>query len=174
MLAFSALDTVGLPASGDISVLVAAASRDDPLPAIAALGFLGAMMGDHAAFWFARVGRAWLARFIRVGKTEQKMYARLERNAPATLIVGRLVAAVRSEVALAAGASSLSYARFTGWNALGCALWAIVFTALGRGLADTVDVDRLAGKIHRYGAIIAIAAVAAYVVWWFLKRRRDR
>ena len=140
VFAFSALDTVGLPASGDVAVLVASASGDYPLAAVAALGFAGAMLGDHAAYWFGRIGRRWLERFIKVGHGERKLYAKLERSAPLTLVAGRIIAAVRSEVAIAAGASSLPYARFTLWNAAGCAIWAIAFTLIGRALRSAARV----------------------------------
>ena len=171
VFAFSALDTVGLPASGDVSVLVAAASGDYPLPAIAALGFAGALLGDHAAYWFGRIGRRALERFIRVGDRERRLYVKLDRNAPLTLAGGRIVAAVRSEVAIAAGASRLPYARFTLWNAIGCATWAIGFTLLGWTLADFVDVDALASELHRYGTILLIAAITGYVLWRVYRRR---
>ncbi len=171
VFAFSALDTLGLPASGDVSVLVASASGEYSLAAIAALACAGAMLGDHTAYWFGRIGRRWLERYIRIGHGERKLYARLERNAPLTLVIGRIIAAVRSEVAIAAGASSLPYSRFTLWNAIGCAIWAVAFTLLGWALAGVVDVEALASELHRYGAVVAVAAVGGYVLWRLYRHR---
>ena len=128
----SMLDSVGLPATGDAIVITYSAASDKPLGLIILVAFLGGVCGDHIAYWVGRLGGARLLhRFLDPAK-EQRLAEMMDKHAPWVLIFGRLVAAIRTKAAVLAGSARLDYARFTIWNALGCALWATTYAILGR------------------------------------------
>jgi membrane-associated protein len=174
ILALSALDTVGLPASGDIAVVTAAALRTHPFAVIALMGFAGAVIGDQAAYWAGRIGgRPLLRRFV--GEERQAALSeRIERRAALVLILGHMVAGVRTETAVLAGAAPVHYRRFTTWNTLACAIWAVSFTLLGRILGATVDFETWLSRISDYTTYLAIAAVVLTLGWFWHSRRRGR
>jgi len=174
ILALSALDTVGLPASGDIAVVTAAALRSQPIALIALMGFIGAVIGDQAAYWAGRIGgRRVLHRLVGAEK-HASLSERIERRAPLMLLLGHMVAGVRTETAVLAGSAPIDYRRFTIWNTLACAIWAVSFTLLGRLLGATVDFEMWLARISDYTTYLAIAAVVLTLAWLWYTRRRGR
>ena len=126
---FAALDSVGLPASGDAAVVLAAAAGDESLVVIVLLGFAGAVVGDQVVFWVGRLaGHLIVPRFV-AAERQRRFHDALDRHAAVTLVGGRLVTAIRSEVAFTAGLAELRYARFALWNAVGCLTWALLAAA---------------------------------------------
>src|SRR5919201_6091435 len=51
---FSAIGPYAFPAAGEIAILLAAATRAYPVPAIVILATAGGVASDHAAYWFGR------------------------------------------------------------------------------------------------------------------------
>ncbi len=134
----SMLDSVGLPATGDAIVITYSAASDKPLGLIILVAFLGAVCGDHIAYWVGRLGGARLLhRFLDPAK-EQRLAEMMDKHAPWVLIFGRLVAAIRTKAAVLAGSARLSYLRFTLWNAIGCLLWATTYAILGRTIGKRI------------------------------------
>jgi membrane-associated protein len=177
ILIFAALDAVGLPASGDVAVVLGAASRDEPLLAIVALGFAGAVIGDHVVYWVGRFGGRLLPARLVSAERRRRVSEGLDRRAPLVLVGGRLVTAIRSEVALLAGLARLPYRRFTLWNGVGCLVWALVAALAGRLLGDIVDVPALLRRAERWSGVATAAvlvAVAAYVAWHVWARRNPQ
>jgi membrane-associated protein len=160
IFAFAALDAVGLPASGDAAVVLAAAHGDTSLGVVVLLGFAGALVGDHVVYWAGRIaGTTVVPRLVGIERQE-RLRGALDRHAALTLAGGRLVTAIRSEVAFLAGAARLSYARFAVWNAVGCLVWAVLATLAGRMLGQLVDVEPLLRTVERWSALLAGALVA--------------
>ena len=174
ILALAALDTVGLPASGDIAVIVAAGRESYPLPVIALMGFLGALIGDHAAYWAGRSGGKPLIRRLLGESRHESLSEHMHRHAPLVLVFGRSIAGIRTKAAVLAGAAPLDYRRFTAWNLLGCAIWAIAFTIMGRLLGDVIDFEEILPKIGEYTLLVVVGLIVVGGGWFYLRRRRRR
>lgn len=169
------IDSLGLPATGDAAMLIWAGLREDPLAAVMVVGFAGALIGDSIAYWAGRViGRPIVKRALP-GDYEQRISERLDRHAAPVLVFSRLVAALRTKIAVLAGATHMPYARFLLWNAVGCALWAVSFALLGRLVGDALGVT---DQIHRVGIVVlvavAIVIALALVQRHFLPRLRKK
>ena len=173
---FAALDSVGLPASGDAAVVLAAAAGDDSLVVIVLLGFAGAVVGDQVVYWVGRLaGHLIVPRFVGADR-QRRFRDGLDRHAALTLVGGRLVTAIRSEVAFSAGVAELRYARFALWNAVGCLVWAFLAVAVGHLLGSVVDVKPLLATAERWSALLTVGivvAIGAYGAVWFWRHRRN-
>jgi membrane protein DedA with SNARE-associated domain len=169
------IDSLGLPATGDAAMLIWSGLREYPLLAVIAVGFAGGLVGDSIAYWAGRlIGRPIVRRALP-GDYEQKIATRLDRHAAPVLVFSRLVAALRTKIAVLAGAMHMPYHRFLLWNALGCALWAVTFALVGRLVGDALGVT---DQIHRVGIVVIVAVVIvialALVQRHFLPRLRRR
>jgi membrane-associated protein len=172
ILALSALDTIGLPASGDIAVITAAALRSYPFGVIVLMGFIGALIGDHVAYWAGRTGGKPLIRRLLGEKRHESLSEHMHKHAPLVLVFGRSIAGIRTKAAVLAGAAHLDYRRFCLWNVLGCAIWAVAFTFIGRLLGDVVDFEELLPKIGEYTLLGVVALLVIGGGWFWLRRRR--
>lgn len=160
------IDSLGLPATGDAAMLIWAGLREYPLAAVMVVGFAGALVGDSIAYWAGRIIGRPIVRRALPGDYEQRISDRLDRHAAPVLVFSRLVAALRTKIAVLAGATHMPYPRFFLWNALGCALWAVSFGLLGRLVGDALGVT---DQIHRVGIVI-LAAVAIVIALALVQR----
>lgn len=117
------------------------AARGDlnPLLVVAA-GSLGSLLGAIPWYW---AGRRWGAerlkqfaqshgRWIALAPREVDRGRELfEKHGPLVLVLGRLVPALRTVVALPAGLARLAPLPFVLWTLLGSVLWTSVLTAAG-------------------------------------------
>ena len=172
----AAADSFGLPATGDVAMLIWAGLRQHPLALVMVVGFAGAMVGDSAAYWAGRLLGARLVRRLISAQRQQSSTQYIHRHAAKALVGSRLLAAVRTKVVVLAGASHFPYPRFLLWNALGCALWAVVYGTIGRIVGDAVGVT---GVLDQIGivALIGISLTVLLVLaqrlalpWWTKRR----
>jgi membrane protein DedA with SNARE-associated domain len=173
---FAALDSVGLPASGDAAVVLAAAAGGHSPLVIVVLGFAGAVVGDTVVYWAGRLAGDLLVPRVIGASRQARLRGALDRHAPLTLAGGRLVTAIRSEIAFTAGLSRLPYRRFAPWNAVGCLAWALLATLAGRLLGSVTDVRPLLDAAERWSALLTgvlVAGIALYAVVWWLRTRRN-
>jgi membrane protein DedA with SNARE-associated domain len=148
------IDSLGLPATGDAAMLIWSGLRTYPLLAVMVVGFAGAVVGDSIAYWAGRlIGRPIVRRALPEGY-DVRFAARLDRHAPPVLVFSRLVAAVRTKIAVLAGAVHMPYPRFLFWNVIGCALWAVAYGTLGRLVGDALG---LTENLDRIGLVVAVA-----------------
>ncbi|HLH43324.1 MAG TPA: DedA family protein [Bryobacteraceae bacterium] len=87
------------------------------------------------------------------------------------LLVGYFVAGVRHFTAIVAGASKLEYPSFAVYAYTGAVLWVTTFLTLGYYVGE--NWKQIAELLHRYVAIASLAIVAAAVVYFVLRRRKD-
>lgn len=169
------IDSLGLPATGDAAMLIWAGLREQPLVAVMAVGFAGALVGDSIAYWAGRIIGRPIVRRALPGDYEERISQKLDRHAAPVLVFSRLVAALRTKIAVLAGATHMPYQRFLLWNAIGCALWAVSFSLLGRLVGDALGVT---DQIHRVGIVVlvavAIVIALAVVQRHFLPRLRRK
>lgn len=142
------------------------------LPVVAAFAATGALLGDNIGFWIGRrYGPGLLrgeGRLRELARRHEPRAAALFRGHPVYAVsFARLVSFVRTLMPLAAGMSSLGYARYVVYDVLGVLGWLTAYCAAGY----------LAGQSWRWvagamGTGWAVAFAVAGLVWWWIARTR--
>ena len=173
------LESAGIPLPGE-TILVSASiyagtRRGLDIRFVIAVAAAGAIIGDNIGFW---VGRTFGQRLITrwgylIGLDERKLrlgqYLFI-RHGGKIVFFGRFVAVLRALAAILAGINRFSPFRFFVLNAAGGIVWAAVF-GLG-GYLFGEDVHRIAGPLGL--AALALALVAAFILWRFFKSNEER
>jgi membrane protein DedA with SNARE-associated domain len=156
---------VGLVAPGETAIVlggVVAAQGQISLPAVLAVAWAGAALGDFASFLLGRrLGRRFLlARGPSLGVTAPRL-DRVERfydrHGAKAILIGRFIGLVRAVSPFLAGASGLRLRAFLPWSILGTGVWAAAYTLVGYAFHAS-----FASAAHAltYGAL-GLAVVAA-------------
>ena len=133
---------VGLVISGALLLLVASTLYSNGiagLEVLLPLAFFGALIGDHAGYYF---GRSLGARFHQIGliKKYQANVAKAEglirRYGSAAIFIGRFIPAIRSIIPALVGASSIKRLRYSLVDALACLCWVVAFAAILMGINE--------------------------------------
>lgn len=148
-------------------------------PALVVLsGAIGSLSGALA--WYAAGKALGLQRLLRLAErhgrwltVSLKDIERAEkwfvRRGPVVLVVGRLIPAVRSIIALPAGVTRFPLAAFCLWTLIGSALWCAALTAAGYVLES--QFDRVGRWMNPVSTGIAITLVLTYL-YRVLRHRR--
>jgi membrane protein DedA with SNARE-associated domain len=166
-----ALESMGIPLPGEttlVSVAIyAGVTGSLSIEGIIAAAALGAIIGDNVGYWIGReLGYPLLLRYGRnVWITEPKI--KLGRylfvlHGGKVVFFGRFVAILRVLAALLAGANRMPFLRFFAFNAVGGALWAVVF-GMGAYLLGS-QLERLLGPIGVVSLIVAALGLGAMAV----------
>ena len=158
VLILAAADSFGLPATGDAALLIWSGLRTYPLGVVMVVAFAGASVGDNGAYWAGRLVGARIVRRVASPERAERVTSYINRHAAKALVGSRLLAALRTKVAVLAGAAHDPYPRFLVWNTLGCGLWAVVYGLLGRLVGNAVGVTSL---LDRIGLVALVAIVLA-------------
>lgn len=137
------------------------------------VGFAGAYVGHLFWFWLGRRhGVKLLDRFPRM-KTHLGASIRMfERYGAAAIIITQWLYGLRITCAVIIGMSRISIVKFLAYEAISCALWATIITALGYYFGRAVE--RLLGNvahIEKYGLIVIVVVAVAV---WGVHRYRDK
>jgi membrane-associated protein len=161
---------VGLIAPGETAIVlggVVAAQGEISLPAVLAIAWVAAALGDIASFALgARLGRRFIHRHgPRVGMTSprvDRVERFYERHGAKAILVGRFVGIIRAVSPFLAGSSGLKFRAFLPWSLLGTAVWATAFTLVGYAFSESFS--QAAGTLtHGAFALALVAAVALAV-----------
>jgi membrane protein DedA with SNARE-associated domain len=173
------LGIVGLPIP-DETLLVFSGylifrGRLQAVPAfLAALG--GSVCGISLSYTIGRtLGHPFVLRYGRfLHLTEARMervHGWFHRLGNWLLMLGYFIPGVRHFTALVAGTSELEYGTFAGFAYPGAAIWASTFLLIGYLLGE--NWRAAISLIHRYTLAFAGVLVAAAVVAWWVKKRRN-
>jgi membrane protein DedA with SNARE-associated domain len=163
-----------LPTGAAVSATAVLAAHYSPLalPAVVAVGGLGAYAGDAVTFAMCRAGGEALTRRLRLLRRPWRLAGavreRLHRRPVTALLVSRLVPGGRIPVLLAAAVVGLSWRTFIVSNIAACALWAATYSAIGL-LSRNVFPQPWQGVV----AAIAIVLAAGQIAGWAERRRRS-
>jgi membrane protein DedA with SNARE-associated domain len=175
------LESIGLPLPGESVLIlgsVLAARGDLSFPFLLVFAWAGAVLGDNIGYVIGRTfGRVVLLRVGgRIGlKADRvrKVEAVFARYGPVTVGFARFFPILRQLNGVVAGTLGMEWPRFLLFNALGGALWVLVWSLLGFYLGAHVgDIAELAHDFGMVGAAVAAAVVAA-VAWLKWRRRRQ-
>ena len=133
---------MGLFISGVLLLLVSASLVNKGiagLEVLLPLAFLGALLGDHAGYYF---GRTLGARFHQIGmiKKYQTNVAKAEdlirRYGSAAIFIGRFIPAIRSIIPALVGVSGIERLRYSFVDAFACLSWVLALAAILIGIDE--------------------------------------
>lgn len=120
------------------------ASGDLALLSVAGGAYAGAVLGDQAGFRLGRIGEPALNRLTRDRPRRAAVRTRATRfldqhGGPGVFLSTWLFAPLGPWVNMIAGATGMSWARFTLWDAAGEAVWVSLYVGLGRLFAGQLS-----------------------------------
>jgi membrane protein DedA with SNARE-associated domain len=132
---------------------------------------VAAIMGDSIGYEFGRrLGRDWLRRhgekfWLRPERLD-RMDAFFLRRGGWSVLFAHFLHVGRALMPFMAGAAHLPYLRFLTFNAIGCVLWAAIYSLLGYLFGQSWHlIDRWIGRAGVIGAILSTMVVVTIVLW---------
>jgi membrane protein DedA with SNARE-associated domain len=173
-------DSFGLPSSGEVVLLLAsagsaAASSQFSLPLVIAVAWAFAVLGDACAYV---IGRAAGPRVLhRFGVHEDSaVHGFMERHGTRAVVIGRLVAGIRTKIAIVSGSTRMPAHRYIIADGIGAAIWAVAVGLVGYVFSSSVESlsGRFGSASHALGiaAIALVAVVVAYLGARYVLRHR--
>lgn len=141
------------------------------------VGSLANLTGSLIAYFVGRYGgRAFLTRYGKYIFLSQRHLAAadrwFERRGEITVLVARVLPAIRTFISLPAGITRMNIVRFSLYSLLGALPWNFALAYLGWLFADKWGV--LQNYFHRFNSIFYVFVVVAVIAVWFWQRRRHR
>lgn len=175
------LEQLGLPIPALPTLVVAGAlAADGRLPAlgVGALALLACVLGDSAWYLAGRIyGGRVMKLLCRMSLTPDicvsQTQTTFERWGAKSLIVAKFVPGLSMVAPPLAGAMRMSFARFTGFSALGSALW--LAAALLAGVLLKSEIEQVLPRLTRVGGatlILLLVLLGAYIAFKWWERRR--
>jgi membrane protein DedA with SNARE-associated domain len=178
IFAILVLESLGLPLPGESLLILTAvlAERGDiSVPGSLVAAWAGAVIGDTIGYLGGRLlGHTLIARYGgKIGLTSdriRKVETVFVRYGPMTVIFARFFNVLRQLNGIIAGTARMDWRRFLLFNALGGALWVLVWTSIGLYLgAHGAYVARLLHRLGYLGVVLGGSALTGIVV--FIYRR---
>jgi membrane protein DedA with SNARE-associated domain len=142
---------------------------------IVAAGVLGNLVGSWISYAVGYYGRLDLLeknRFIHINPHHlQRADDWFERYGAVTVFFSRMLPLLRTFISLPAGVARMPFWRFTAYTLAGCIPWVLALALLGKGVGSNWEHWR-----HNIGYLdyVIVAAVVVGVIYWLVRRRRDR
>lgn len=167
------LEMLGLPLPVDTTLAIVGAEWSAGRLFLVPLffsAFAGNMLGSLVAYgtgrWF---GRSILSRFGgRFGLTEERLHqaeSRFRRYQTAIILGAKFILGMRVLMPYLAGIHIVPLRTFLLLNALGTAVWVIVFLWVGRYVGDVWNqFDRIP---HRWVELVVVTVVSVVLIGWF-------
>ena len=167
-----ALDAACVPIPSEATMLFGGftvGQGHNSIVSVTAAGVLGNLVGSWLAFWVGRYGRRWLDRPGRHRRLISRRHLAaadrwFERYGDASVLLARMVPIARTFISLPAGASRMSFARFTALTVTGCVPWVLGFTLLGNALGQNWGSLRGSLQYLDYGAALLTIAALGYLL----------
>lgn len=174
---------LGLFMPGESIVMVAgflAGQEVLEVKALIAVVALAAIMGDSIGYEFGRwLGRDWLRRhgatfWLRPERLD-RMDAFFARHGGLSVLFAHFLHVGRALMPFLAGAARLPYLRFLVYNAIGCFLWATIFSLVGFLFGQNWHlVERWIGRGSIFAGIFVAMVLATIWLWrWIASRELE-
>ena len=147
------------------------------LSGVTLVSFLSAFVGAQVLFILGRrKGTEWIDARPKMKQKLARARGFLSRNEVLVILGFRFVYGLHTVAPVSMGLSSISVRLFTCLNAAGALIWAAVFSLAGYGFGRALnilllDIRRMEKHVL---AVIAIAGVAAWVIYRVVQRRKLR
>jgi membrane protein DedA with SNARE-associated domain len=177
------IEDFGVPVPGETVLILAAvyagAGRFNVV-LVALLGFCGALLGDNIGFAIGHFGGRPLAErsgryiFLTPERLDKATHF-FDRHGGKIIIVARFIEGLRQANGIIAGISGMRWTRFLIFNAIGAALWVVVWTSIGYFSGSHIDtIYAAATRYDKYLAIAVGLFVVGYIARRVMRGRRAR
>jgi membrane protein DedA with SNARE-associated domain len=177
------IEDFGVPVPGETVLILAAVYAGGGrlnIVLVALLGFAGALLGDNIGFAIGHFGGRPLVErygryvFITPARLDKATWF-FQRHGGKIIIVARFIEGLRQANGIIAGISGMHWPRFLVFNAIGAALWVIVWTSVGYFAGSNIDtIYNQATRYDRYLAIALVLLLVAYIARRVVRARRAR
>jgi membrane protein DedA with SNARE-associated domain len=142
---------------------------------VAIVAFAGAFFGHLFWFWLGRAhGVKLLDRFPRMKRHFGKGIRVFERYGASAIIITQWLYGLRITCAVIIGMSRITLFKFLVYEAVSCAVWAMVITALGFYFGRVIEsVLGRVEHIERYGLLIIVAIAVGFWLYHKWKERKE-
>jgi len=176
------VEDFGVPSPGEtvlIAASVYAGAGRLSIVAVGLVGFAAAVLGDNAGYAIGRFGGRTLV--LRFGRYVLLTPERLDgaesfftRHGGKIVTVARFIEGLRQANGIIAGITGMPWPRFLAFNALGAALWAGTWTAVGYQAGHHIQaIYTQANRYALYLLAAAALAAAALIIRHRLRRSRN-
>ena len=134
-------------------------------------GAVGAVTGDSALYWLARLSRKRFQTQLDKAMANDKVAEAMDligSSAPVLLCVGRYVPGLRFVVNASCGLASYPYRRFLLWSAIGGTVWSVVTCLTAYSLSTALEDNPVVAIV--FASLISTFAVA--FIFLYIRRRR--
>jgi membrane protein DedA with SNARE-associated domain len=132
---------------------------------VVAAAFAGTVAGDQFYYLLGRLkGMKLLERHRAWQRKAGRVFALLRRHQNLVIVGFRFLYGFRTVTPFLIGASGVTVARFTVFNSVGAAAWALVIAGLGYGLGETLV--RLLPAIKYYQRLVMAAIIVIGLALW--------
>jgi membrane protein DedA with SNARE-associated domain len=175
-----AIEAVGAPVPGEsllIFASVLAGRGEMSLSALLAFAWAGSVIGDNAGFLIGRkLGRGTVLRYgAKVGLTDER-FSRIEsryiRYGYATVLFARFFSVLRQLNGVLAGMLGMSWWRFVLFDAVGAALWVMVWVFAPPYFSEHLTVIITMAHHTKVVVSVLVAAGLTLVLGYFIRRLR--
>jgi membrane protein DedA with SNARE-associated domain len=174
------VEDFGVPAPGE-TILIAAAVYAGAghlnVFAVAAIGFVAAVVGDNIGYAIGRFGGRRLA--LRFGRYIFLTPERLEKaeswfahHGGKIVTIARFVEGLRQANGIIAGISKMHWARFLAFNAVGAALWVGLWVTVGYLAGNHITPIYDTARRYELYLLIAVAVVVIVLTVRYARHRR--
>ena len=140
---------------------------------VALTAFSGAYIGHLFWFWLGRVhGVRLLDRFPRMKRHFGRGVRVFERYGAAAIIITQWLYGLRITAAVIIGMSKISIVKFVIYEALSCALWAVIITAAGFYFGKAIEA--VLGRVEHVEKYALLVIVAVAVGMWLYHRWKEK
>ena len=134
-------------------------------------GAVGAVTGDSALYWLARLSRRRYQPQLHAAMRHEKVAEAMDligSRAPVMIVVGRYVPGLRFVVNASCGLAPYPYRRFLLWSAIGGTTWSVVTCLTAYALGTVLGDNPLAALL--LSSLVSTFAVA--LVFVMIRRHR--
>jgi membrane-associated protein len=171
------LESMGIPSPGETALVAASVLASQgklDIWLVLVIGISSAIIGDNIGYLLGRrFGRDLLE---APGPLQRHRTRALEigdgffkRHGSKTVFFGRWIVAIRIATAWLAGINDMGIGTFFLWNAFGGITWGLTY-----GLAGYYGGKAAAGVLSEVGLGVGGAVVLAFLLRWWIQRRRER
>ncbi|GAA3231605.1 DedA family protein [Actinocorallia longicatena] len=140
---------------------VFAASGKPNILLVMVAALLGAIAGDHVSYWIGRAGGGRFAR-RKGGKTDRIRHL-IEERGGLVLFVARYIPGGRTVTTLTMGALRYPQPKFTAFDCLASAVWAVQWALVGYFGGHAFEDDPVKALLLGFGIAAAVTVIAELV-----------
>ena len=143
------------------------------LPLVILAGAVGAVSGDSALYWLARLSHRRFQPQLDAALNNAKVAEAMDligSSAPLLLVVGRYVPGLRFVVNASCGLAPYPYRRFLLWSSIGGTLWSVVTCLTAYALGTALGDNPIAALV--LASLVSTFAVA--VIFVLIRRHRTQ